>query len=177
MQQVLFCLAAILVFAVFSLTRHEALASGERAEMKREVETAALEVAERWTARVRDTAFDEADLARAQMRLQGELDGLTPLASFGPTEEAFPGDFDDVDDFDRLDVPDSEQVGLGVSPFRVQISVRYADPATFGPAAGPTTAKEALVTVTEVLPPGATRPPVRVQMPVRVTPARQFLHS
>jgi hypothetical protein len=177
MQQVLLSLAAVLVFAVFGLTRHQALAAGERAERTREIETAALQVAERWGARIRDTAFDEADLTRPSMRLLGEIDGLTPPSAFGPTEEALLADFDDVDDFHGLDAPDSERAGLGLTPFRVQVSVRYADPATFGAAAGATTAKEALLVVTEVLPAGADRPPVRVQLPVRVTPARQFLHS
>jgi hypothetical protein len=177
MQQVLYAVAALLVFAVFGMTRHEAIARGERAEVTREVETAALEVADRWNSRLRDTAFDESDLSRPQMRLEGELDGLTPVANFGVHEEALVAEFDDIDDFDLLDVTESEAVSLGRTTFRIQISVRYADTATFGAVAGLSTAKVATVTVTEVLPSSTTRPPVRVEMPVRVTPARQFLHS
>ncbi len=178
MQQTLLCLAAVLVFSLFGLGRHRALAADERAEARRETEAAALAAAQRWAAALTDAAFDEADLDRTQpMRLAGQTLGLTARARFGPAEEATPADFDDVDDYDGLDAVETQRAALGVVAFRVRIAVAYADPATFAPVSGSpvTTAKVAIVTVTEVR--GDGELPVTATLPVRVTPASQFLHS
>ncbi len=175
MQQTLFCLAAVLVFSVFGLSRHRAIAADAHAETRRATEAAALATAERWAATLQDAAFDEADVPRTAMRLAGETAGLTPAARFGPTEEATPAAFDDVDDYDGLDRSETARAALGLVSVRVRIAVRYADPATFAPAAGRTTAKVAVVTVTEVRTDGRT--PATASLPVRVTPAGQFLHA
>ena len=178
MQQTLLCLAAVLVFSLFGLGRHRAIASDERAEARRETEAAALATAERWAATLTDAAFDEADLDRTRpMRLAGQTAGLTPRDHFGATEEATPTDFDDVDDYDGFDHTETTRAALGVVAFRVRIAVAYADPATFAPVSGSglTTAKTAVVTVTEVRTDG--QPPATATLPVRVTPASQFLHS
>lgn len=175
MQQTLFCLAALLVFSVFGLSRHRAIAADAHTEARRATEAAALATAERWAATLRDAAFDESDVPRTAMRLAGETAGLTPAARFGPTEEATAAAFDDVDDYHGFDRVETARAGLGLVSVRVRIAVRYADPATFAPTAGPTTAKSAVVTVTEVRSDGQT--PASAALPVRMTPAGQFLHS
>ena len=175
MQQTLFCLAAVLVFALFGLSRQRALAADEQAEVRRETEAAALATAERWAATLKDAAFDEADVPRTAMRLSGETAGLASPAAFRDAGEATPAAYDDVDDYDGLDRTETSRAALGLVSVRVRIAVAYADPATFASAAGPTTAKVAVVTVTEVRADG--RAPVTATLPVRVTPAGQFLHS
>ncbi len=178
MQQTLLCLAAVLVFSLFGLSRHRALAADERAEVRRETEAAALATAERWAATLTDAAFDEADLDRTQpMRLAGQTTGLTPKARFGAREEATVAAFDDIDDYAGYDRTETARAALGLVLLRVHIDVAYADPATFAPVSGSlvTTAKVAVVTVTEVRTDGQTR--VTATLPVRVTPASQFLHS
>ncbi len=178
MQQTLLCLAAVLVFSLFGLGRHRALAAAERSEARRETEAAALATTERWAATLVDAAFDEADLDRTQpMRLAGQTAGLTPRARFGPAEEPAVVAFDDVDDYDGLDLVETQRAALGVVAFRVRIAVAYADPATFAPVSGSaiTTAKVAVVTVTEVRTDGER--PATATLPVRVTPAGQFLHA
>lgn len=178
MQQTLLCLAAVLVFSLFGLGRHRAIAADERAEARRETEAAALATAERWAAALADAAFDEADLDRTRpMRLAGQTAGLTPRAHFGTYEEAAATDFDDVDDYDRFDGTETARAALGVVAFRVRIAVSYADPVTFAPVAGSqiTTAKTAVVTVTEVRTDGQLA--ATATLPVRVTPASQFLHA
>ena len=174
MHQTLLCLAAVLVFATFGVTRHRALAADERAEIRRATEATALATAERWAATLRDAAFDEADAAHATMRLSGETAGLHAPAAFHDAGETA-ATFDDVDDYDGLDTVETARAGMGFVSVRVRVAVAYADPGTFAPAAGLTTAKVATVTVTEVRADGQT--PVAATLAVRVTPAGQFLHS
>lgn len=61
MQQTLFCLAAVFLLSIFSLSRHRGLAADEQAEIRRATESAALATAERWAAVLQDAAVDDVD--------------------------------------------------------------------------------------------------------------------
>lgn len=157
--------------------RQQALASTERARIERAVEDAALEVAERWGGAVRDLAFDEADLGAAEIRVRGDVAGLSAIGRDAGELAGDPTTFDDVDDVHGLVVNEAVEVDGGSLAFRVTFEARYAQPVSFAPAAGPTTAKLVTITVEEVGGGHGHRPAVRLQSPVRATPAKQFLHN
>lgn len=183
MAQTLLAVAAVIVLGLFGLSRHRALAADDRADLGRAVEDAALQVSERWGGAVRDLAFDEADVTSGVARLRGDVTGLlSTLGTDGPSEDpADPATFDDVDDFAAIGPGaarlDSARAGSGTVAFRVSFSATYAQPGTFAPSASPTTAKVVTVTVEEAGPGRDGRPPVRVTTPIRITPAKQFLHN
>ncbi|MEM1115540.1 MAG: hypothetical protein AAF845_14170 [Bacteroidota bacterium] len=188
MSQLIYCLAAIVILALYGLNRHQTQAAGERTLISREVESGALQVAERWAARIKDRAFDEADVAAAEPRID-DLTGLTDPAFLGvstadevlseaPAHGTDFARFDDVDDFAEVSGIDTLWVGAErATPllFQVDIDVRYVNAATLAPSAGTTLAKEAVVQVVGPLIDG--RPAARVRVPVHTTAARQFLHN
>ena len=187
MAQVVYCLVAIVVLALFSLSRHETQAADERVLLGREVESAALEVAERWAARVKDRAFDEADVGSSEIRLD-RTDDLTPPSLFGaalaaevleaPAHGLDADRFDDVDDFDGVSGVDTLWVGPDRADpllFQVDLAVGYVDPASGAPSAAPTLAKEVTVDVLGPIVRG--RPMGEAHLVVHTTAARQFLHN
>lgn len=181
MNQTLLCLAAVVVFALFGVTRHRTLAADEQAEARREAEAATLATAERWAATIADASFDQADVTRTTLRLSNDTADLAAAATeFGVHDpgETTAADFDDVDDYDDLDVSETARAAMGVLPVRVRVEVAYvalqAD-GTFAESPTPTTTKAATITVTEASATGRT--PAHATLTVRVTPAGQFLHS
>lgn len=182
MSQVLYCLAAVLVFALFGLSRQTSEADDRRALDVLEVETAAHDVAQRWAARIRSLPFDEADRLRAAIRRDPVRDvaDLTPESGFGPGLEGGETAPDDVDDLHGVSVRDTAWVGPARDRpllFDVFVEVRYAATTASGTAypGTPTLAKEARVIVLETQ--TAREAPVRVEVPVHTTAARQFLHA
>ena len=183
MQQVLLTVVAAVILGYLGLSRHQSHARDERASMVRELEAAALSLAEQWSGEVRALAFDEADLSRMQVRLGSDLSGLTSV--LGPEageDPADPGTFDDADDFNGYSVVETAPFtdGTGaMQTFQVRLSVSYADPTTWAPSTTPKTAKIATVTVEETggLAAKQERPPVTVSLPVRLTPLRQFSYQ
>ncbi|MGB3541464.1 hypothetical protein [Rubrivirga sp.] len=178
MSQVLYCIAAVIVFALFGLSRHTTEAHDRRTFDTLEVETAAHDVAQRWAARVRSHSFDEADRLRVEIRR--DLGGLTPSADFGL--EGGEISFDDVDDFDDVTARrDTAWVGPNRDRallFDVDIDVRYVALDGAGdvvPSGTPTLAKEARIVVLEA--DASSALPVRIEVPIQVTAAGQFLHA
>lgn len=176
MSQALYCLAAVLVFALFGLSRQTSEAHERRALDVLEVETAAHDVAQQWAARVRSQPFDEAD--RLLVEIRRDETGLTPVGDLGlEAGETVP---DDMDDFNEVAVRDTAWVGpLRDRPllFDVAIEVRYVALDGAGEmiiSGTPTLAKEAVVTVLEA---ETAALPVRIEVPVQTTAARQFLHA
>ncbi|HEX9951591.1 MAG TPA: hypothetical protein VGB53_07470 [Rubricoccaceae bacterium] len=178
MPQTLLVVASVILLAVYSLNRHRSIAADERSAIGREVEAAALDVGERWTGLARDLAFDEADVGAVQMRLQGNVAGLTatPGREAGETL-ADVTTLDDVDDLDGLSVTQAAAAGEGAVSFTVTARVRYAVPGTWVPTSAPTTAKIVTVEVRELTTGPTQRPPVALTLPVRVSAALQFVHN
>ncbi|HEX8299948.1 MAG TPA: hypothetical protein VF594_12370 [Rubricoccaceae bacterium] len=178
MPQTLLVVAAVILLAVFGLNRHRSIAADERSSIGREIEAAALAVGERWTGLARDLAFDEADVSAVQMRLQGNVAGLTaaPGREAGETL-ADVTTLDDVDDLHGLSVTESAAVAEGAVSFRVTATTGYAVPGTWATVASPTTAKIVTLTVREVTTGPTQRPPVVLTLPVRVSAALQFVHN
>lgn len=181
MPQTLFCLAALLVFAGYGLTRHRTAAADEAVTVVSELEAAALRVAQEASVQAKNVAFDEADIGRDALRLAGDTDGLTEPAQFGrglPAEadERASGRLDDVDDFHMRVVRTRAEVAGADVAFDVAFFVRYLDPATLQPVGRPTTLKEVVTLVSEVAPDGA-RPPARVTLRTQVNSIKLALHN
>lgn len=179
MPQSILILAAAIILGILGLSRHQARAEDDRASMVREVEAAALSVAERWSSHVRDLAFDEADVGAREVRVRNDDTGLS--TSLGPDageDGSDPRTFDDVDDFSGYTLRETTPVGRGVETvaFDVEVSAEYANPVNWQTASSPTTAKQVTVSVREVASGERGRPLVRVAIPVRLTPAHQFAH-
>lgn len=173
----LYCLAAVIVFAFFALTTQSSESEAASTLVEREIETAAHGVAQRWSAQVKARAFDEADTAGG-LGLRTTTAGLTASPAFGPDDtEAGLDQFDDVDDFDGLAIQDTALVGAARDrpvAFDVTAAVTYRTDA-LGVSTSATLTKEVALTVTEV---GAVdRPPVRIEVPVHVTAASQHLRT
>lgn len=176
MPQSLFLLASISILAIFGLNRQRALAADERAAINRSIEVAALDVNERWGDQVRDRAFDEADVGSEIARVQGEVGGLSrQLGREAGEAAADPATFDDVDDYHGLVIRDSSVVLGEPVLFDVSFTATYADTQAFGVVTSPTTAKVVTVVVEEVLSGPSERRPVRVEIPIRMTSAKQTL--
>ena len=118
MQQTLLALVAVLVFSLFTLSRHEFRADGPA--LGPEVERAGARIARERLADVLSHRFDEADLARGRVR-------TTPrgLSRLGPDGEAAERDYDDVDDFHGATrVLEADGAG-GPVTFTDSVAVRY----------------------------------------------------
>ncbi len=186
MPQTLLVVASVIVLSLFGLNRHRAELADERAGIGLEIEGAALAVGERWTGIARDLAFDEADVGSAQIRLAGNVTGLS--ATLGREAGESLADLttlDDVDDLNGLGTTETTAAGSGVVSFTVTARAKYAVPRTWAdsPSNAPTTAKIVEVVVTEVTT-GTTgttgvtgRPPVRVTLPVRLSAPLQYTRA
>lgn len=176
--QTLTAIAAVSIMALFGLSRHRGIAADERAAIGRSVEVAALTVSERWGGAIRDLAFDEADVNASEIRLRGQVDGLSNVMGTEAGEVALdPETFDDIDDYHGLVLQDTVEVAGGEVRFEVSFSVRYGRSGTFEFSRNPTTAKVATVVVREISDGRGGRSPVRVETPIRMTPTKQSLHS
>lgn len=178
MPQTLLVVASVVILSVYGMNRHRAVAAGERAVIGREVEAAALAIGERWTGLARDLAFDEADVGAGEIRLRGNVVGLT--TRFGPEAGETLNDLttlDDVDDIHGLVLTDRAFVSTGDVVYTVRATVTYANPTTWAVSASPSTAKILTVVVTEVTSGQTQRPRVEVTLPVRLSAARQFVQT
>lgn len=180
MPQTLLVVASMIVLGLFGLTRHRAELADERAGMGREIEGAALAVGERWTGIARDLAFDEADVGSAQIRLAGNVAGLTTRLGREAGESLTDlTTLDDVDDLAGASLSEAAAVGSGVVSFTVTATAKYAVPRTWAdsPRNAPTTAKMVTIVVTEVTSGPTGRPPVEVTLPVRLSAALQYTRA
>ncbi|MEM8598886.1 MAG: hypothetical protein AAGF99_03100 [Bacteroidota bacterium] len=152
MAQTFYALVAVFSFSLLGLTMHRQTADTERHAIEAEVEAAALDLALLWGNKVKALAFDEADVDATTIRPVANVDGLTPVAAFGPdATEATLADYDDVDDMHGLTVQVEQPLGNGIYVFDVHVAVRYADPLDFERTgvAGPTTAKMVTLTIAD----------------------------
>jgi hypothetical protein len=158
MQQTLYALAAILALSFFALSRTQDDAALARRSISSEIEAAAENLARTRLAEISRVYFDEGDVGSTRARSVpstiplGRDAGETTLASF-----------DDLDDFNDVEAvlggPDVRgvPVGRGTVQVRLQVAVRYVQPANPTQASAvPTLAKEVVVRATEVVPPGTT---------------------
>ena len=147
MPQTLLAVVAIVIFALFALSQHEATADAERTVITAEVEAAAGRLARQRLADVLARAFDEADLDAVSVRTSPL--GLSTLgADPGEATEAL---FDDLDDFHARPARTVTAPWMDETlDFTDSVAVRYLDPATLAPVAGPTLMKEVEVTVRAV---------------------------
>lgn len=176
MQQTILALAAVLIFSVYALSRHEADAGSERVTITAEVETAAARLARQRLHEVLRRAYDEADVGREGVRAQTM--GLTPSGSFGPDAgESSEASYDDVDDFHGAAQNVSAARNGSTMGFRDSVSVRYFEPTN--PSATPTVALAKEVTVFVTADPSGFigTPPVLARLRRVVTPASGVAHS
>lgn len=179
MPQSILIVAAAVILGLLGLSRHEGYARDARASEQREIEAAALRVAETWASTARDLAFDEADVNRAEVRVRNNTSGLSAVLGPETGEDATdPRTFDDVDDFHGFARTETVPVGVGAErvAFDVSVEVGYARN-NWRPASNATTSKLATVTVREAGTQPRGRNPVVVQLPVRFTPAQQFVRQ
>lgn len=175
MQQTILALAAILIFSLYSLSRHETDAGVERMAITAEIETAAAGVARARLHEIQRRAYDEADVGRDGMR--SSTHGLTPSSMLGNENgEDAESSFDDLDDFDGFWRDVTTTHNGATLRFRDSVSVRYLDPSN--PASSPSTslAKEVTVFV-RALTGDAGAPPVTARLRRVVTPASGVAHS
>lgn len=180
MPQSILIVAAAVILGLLGLSRHESRARDNRAIEQQEIEAAALRVAETWASAARDLAFDAADASASEVRVRNDTDGLS--ATLGPeTGEVAtdPRTFNDVDDYNGFARTETVPLGAGAgtATFIVSVEVIYARPTNWLPAFNPTTAKLATVTVREAGTQERGRNAVQVQLPVRFTPAQQFVRG
>ena len=178
-QAILIVIASVLL-GLLGLSRHEGMAQDTRASEQREVEAAALVLAETWAGQVRDLTYDEADVSRTEVRLRNDNSGLSAtLGTEGAEVASDPRTYDDVDDFHGFERRESVPVGGGSATvdLDVRVDVTYARINTWEPVSARTTAKVATVTVREDTTLALGRRPVEVVLPVRLTPAQQFVRQ
>ena len=176
MPQSILLVAAALILGTMGLTRHRAHVAAERAVVTREMESAALVVAERWAGQARARAFDEADVNAPEARVRDDVAGLSAVLGPDPGEVATdPSTFDDADDFHGFVTRDTVSLGTG-DPVRfdVRLAATYARRSDWSPLAARSTYKVVTVTVTEAAP-NRGRSAASVAIPIRLTPARQYL--
>ncbi|MEM1056801.1 MAG: hypothetical protein AAGI52_14860 [Bacteroidota bacterium] len=170
MQQTILALAAILIFSLYAMSRHQADASRERLAITAEVETAAVGIARTRMHEITLREFDEADIGREGAR--SSLAGLTATSSFGPDMgETTEATYDDIDDFDGRATPQTVQWNGRNLVFRDSVSVRYVVPATAAASAGATLAKEVTIIVTAAPDGFIGTPEVAARLRRIVTPA------
>lgn len=175
MQQTILALAAILIFSLYALSRHEADASRERFAITAEVETAAVGIARERLHAITVRSFDEADVGRDGARTS--TSGLTATTSFGPDPgETSESMWDDVDDFHRDARPDTVQWNGRDLVFRDSVSVRYVVPATAATSTSQTLAKEITVVVTAAPSGFIGRPEVAARLRRIITPTADVAH-
>jgi len=169
MPQTLLALGAILAFAYFAFSQHQATADVEKSVVSAEYEHAAAEVGQSRLAAVTAYPFDEVDLHREGVRISPS--GLSTVGrDDGETAEAH---FDDVDDFHAAPARPVDVLWVGQPlAFRDSVSVRYVDPATLAPVAGPSLAKEVTVFVRAVPVGWIGTPPIVAELRQIVTPTR-----
>ena len=180
MPQSILIVAASLILGLMALSRHDGMAQDTRDHEQRAIEVAALRVAERWASTARDLSFDAADVSNPEVRVRNDTDGLSAVLGPEAGEDlSDPRTFDDVDDFHGFTRTETVPLGPGTSTttFDVSIEVTYARVSTWSPTSGATTAKLATVTVQESGTKPRGRNPVRLQLPVRFTPAQQFVRQ
>ena len=178
-QAILIVVAAVLL-GLLGLSRHEGMAQDTRASEQRDVEAAALVLAETWAGQIRDLSYDEADVSRTEVRLRDDRAGLsTTLGTEGAEVASDPRTYNDVDDFHGFQRRQSVSVGAGAATvdLDVRVDVIYARPNTWEPVTWHTTAKIATVTVREDTTVALGRRPVEVTLPLRLTPAQQFVRQ
>ena len=139
MQQTLLVLLGVILLGIFSLARHEGYAMKEDSQVRREIETVALDVFDRWKGHLTSLPFDEClTLAMGEAgdcSIGTEMYGLTahPLFSALPLqsdsgENGF-STYDDFDDFSGYDQTHEYLVRGEPLRFRVRVSeVRYVNP-------------------------------------------------
>ena len=128
MQQTLLVLLGLVVLGLYSFSYHRQSTSDERDSIRREVEVAALGVAEDWAARIRRLDFDEEMVGNDTIRVETDVTGLTPKASFG--FDAAECIADDVDDLDGFTQTTRYPVRFGEADFLVSVDVRYVERVT-----------------------------------------------
>ncbi|OZC02876.1 hypothetical protein [Rubricoccus marinus] len=176
MQQTILALAAILIFSLYTLSRHESDAGLERISITAEYETAAAGLARARLHEIQRRAFDEADVGRDGMR--SSTQGLTPSNQLGrEAGETNESSYDDLDDFNGIARPVSAERNGETLSFRDSVSVRYLDPSD--PTASPnrSLAKEITVIVTAVPSGYIGKAPVMARLRRVVTPASGAAHT
>ena len=169
MSQTILALAAVLIFSLYALNRHETDAGRERIAITAEVETAAAGIARTRLHEIARRHFDEADTDRKNVRTH--TNGLTPAANLGPDGEATENAYNDVDDFHGATRPQTSRWNGADIHFTDEVTVRYIDPAN--PSASPSTslAKEVTVVVRAAPAGFIGTPPVLARLRRVVTPA------
>ena len=169
MSQTILALAAILIFSLFALNRHEADAGRERIAITAEVETAAAGIARARLQEIARRHFDEADIDRKNVRTHEN--GLTPAHRFGPDGELTEDAYNDVDDFHGATRPQTATWNGQSIRFNDEVTVRYIDPSN--PSANPSSslAKEVTVIVRAAPDGFIGTPPVLARLRRVVTPA------
>lgn len=158
MQQTLLVLLGVIVLGLYSFSQQQRSADDERASIRRELETAALGVAEDWAARARRLDFDEAMVDDATIRLESDVSGLTIAGLFGldAGDGCLADDLDDLQAFvDTMRYP----VRFGEADFRVVLEIGYAELVTspdtlLVPSPDPTNTKTARITARYLEPVG-----------------------
>ncbi|MEM6784366.1 MAG: hypothetical protein AAF624_11615 [Bacteroidota bacterium] len=178
MASTLYALIAVFAFSILGLTIHRHVNDTERSAITSELESAGLDVALAWANRVKDYAFDEADVGELGMRAEGDVAGLAAPTNLGPEAgEADPATFDDVDDFNGYAFVVSQPVAGGVQDFAVSFVVRYVDPLDFEVGSTTTTTAKEVAVVVRAVEATSDRPPVVASLAVPLTPAKLFLHQ
>ncbi|MEM6326756.1 MAG: hypothetical protein AAF791_06505 [Bacteroidota bacterium] len=175
MQQTILALAAILIFSLFALSRHESDAGRERIAITTEVETAAAGIARERVHTILSRSFDEADIGREGARTRTA--GLTPTSSFGgDMGETGEATWDDVDDFHGDTRTETVQWNGRPLEFESTVSVSYFNPATSTRTTGQALAKEITVTVTAAPAGYIGTPPVAATLRRVITPTSNVVH-
>lgn len=188
MPQTLLALCAILVFTFFAFGRVQDDASLERRTISAEIERALTDAARNRMAEIERKAFDEQDA--------GPTSGIRMAPSTSvigrDAGETTVSLFDDIDDFNDLDVvlggPERRaapvdvaliapalaagSVTAGMVQYDLTVSVRYVDPLSPGVVSTvPTMAKEVVVTAREVTTGATGRPAAIARIRRLFTPA------
>ena len=176
MQQTILALAAVLIFSLYALTRHESDAGRERITITTEVEMAAAALARERLHEIERRAFDEADVGRDGVR--ASISGLTPRNLLGPdAPEASEAAFDDIDDFHGSATADTSVWNGQMVLFRDSISVRYFNPADTTASPNQALAKEITVRVRAAPSGYIGSPPVLARLRRVITPTSGAAHS
>jgi hypothetical protein len=129
MQQTLLVLLGVVLLGLYGYAQHQRSAEDERAAVRRELEIAALGVAEDWAARARKLDFDEVMVGNDTIRIETHTTGLTAKASLG-SEAGEICEADDLDDLHGHIDTTRYPVRFGEADFRVTIAVDYVQRVT-----------------------------------------------
>ncbi|MEL7362800.1 MAG: hypothetical protein AAFN13_12070 [Bacteroidota bacterium] len=178
MIQTFYSLIAVFVFTMVGLTMHRHVNNTERNAIASEIESVGLDVALFWANRVKDYAFDEADVGVLGMRSDNDVAGLAAPDGLGPEAgEAGPDTFDDIDDFNGYRMTVSQPIAEGTQDYTVSFAVRYVSPLDFEIDSGSATTAKSVTVVTRAIGVNLDIPPIEITLDVPLTPAKLFLHQ